>query len=131
MSGTFGKMAPTAIVFGLVAWCCWPYLAGPPSATGVQPKADLPRIAGVLLSPEVEPAPNRNPFQPPPAREPDPPASEEPGARPPEPGGQEKAVAEKDPVDVLSGLVLGAIYIRGDRRVALINGQLCQQGQLT
>lgn len=129
MSGTLGKLAPTAIVCGLVAWCCWPHLEGSHWATGVQPAAELPRLAGELLSPQIEPAPDRDPFQPPPVRKPAPPENRQPAEPPPGKVEHERTVVEEAPVDVFSGLALGAIYIRGDRRVALINGRVYQQGQ--
>jgi hypothetical protein len=125
MSGTLGKMAPTAIVLVLAAWCCWPYLEGPRSAGGVQQGDELPRITASLLSPDVKPAPERDPFQPFHASKADSPEGKEPRAPLP---GQKKAIAEKDDADIFSGLVLGAIYIQGDRRMALINGQVCRQG---
>ncbi len=126
MSGTFGRIVPTAIVLVLVAWCCWPYLEGERPATGVQPGDNSPRITASLLSPDVKPAPERNPFQPFHASKADSPEGKEPRAPLP---GQEEAIAEKDDTDIFSGLVLGAIYIQGDRRMALINGQVCRQGE--
>jgi hypothetical protein len=125
MSATLSKMAPTAIVFTLVVWCCWPYLEGPRQETEGQ-QADLPRIGSSLLSPTVEPAPDRNPFQPLHANQPDPPVSEKPVARPPE---QPPAPAKQDSTDIFQGLVLRAIYIQGDRRVALINDRVYAQGE--
>jgi len=126
MSGTLGKMAPTAILFMLLAWCCWPYLERPRSTTGVRLGSDLPRITGTLLSPAVEPASARDPFQPPQTSQPAPPPSRKPTAPPPE---QPKPPAEARATDVLAGLSLGAIYIRGDRRVALINDRVYAQGE--
>ena len=137
MSGMFGKLAPIATVFGLTVWCCWPYLEGAPEGTGLQQGGDLPRISGALLSPTVQPAPERNPFQPPLVSKATPPETEEPSAQSavgtqssvgtPAPEQQEAVVEEESP-DIFSGLVLGAIYIQGNRRVALINGQVCEQG---
>lgn len=126
MSGTLGKMAPAAIVFVLVGWCCWPYLEGPRPAAEVQQGGNRPRIPGSLLSPTIDPAPDRNPFRPPRAEKAAPPESEEPTPPPP---GQQEAPAEEDGTDIFSRLVLDAIYIQGDRRVALINGQVCEQGE--
>ena len=126
MSGTLGKMAPTAILFMLLAWCCWPYLERPRSTTGVGQGSDLPRITGALLSPTVEPASVRDPFQPPQASQPAPSPSKKPTAPPPE---QPKAAAAEKVTDVFAGLSLGAIYIRGDRRVALINDRVYAQGE--
>ncbi len=125
MSGTFGRIVPTAIVLVVVAWCCWPYLEGARLAGGVQPGDKLPRITASLLSPDVKPAPERNPFQPFQTKKADPPESENPEEPPPD---QEETIAEEDNVDIFSGLVLGAIFIQGDRRMALINGQICRQG---
>ena len=126
MSGTLGKMAPAAIVLVLVAWCCWPYLEGPRPAAEVHQGGNRPRIPGSLLSPTVEPAPDRNPFRPLRAEKAAPPESKEPTPLPPD---QQEAPAEEDGTDIFSRLVLDAVYIQGDRRVALINGQVCEQGE--
>lgn len=127
MSGTLGKMAPAAIVFVLVGWCCWPYLEAPRVATEVPQGVKTPRISGSQLSPAVEPASGRDPFRPLRAEKADPPESKEPA--PPPPPAQGEAPAKEQSTDIFRGLVLDAIYIQGDRRVALINGQVCEQGE--
>jgi hypothetical protein len=126
MSRTIGKMAPTATVIALVAWCCWSHLEGPGPVAGIQRGSDLPRITSALLSPAIEPAPDRDPFRPlvadkvvaSQATVPVPPALNQNGA-----------TAQGGRADVLSNLVLGGTYIQGDRRLALINDQVYEQGE--
>jgi len=130
MSGTLGRMAPTAVTLLLIASCCWPQLELRRPGTRVRSTAELPRISSTLLAPPVEPAPDRDPFQPLHVRQ-DPPSQPENQATevPPD---QDTAVAATDTDgtdDPLENLVLNAVCIRGDRRVALINGQVCQQGK--
>ncbi len=133
MSSMLAKMAPTAVVAVLVVWCCWPYLEAPRQDQALQHDDDSPRIAGSLLSPAVEPAPDRDPFQPPPTKQPPLTKQEEPVAipRPAEPPAENPQPAEEEETaKPLDDLVLRAIYIQGDRRVALINDQVCAQGDL-
>lgn len=130
MSRTLGKMVPTAVVLMLVGWCGWPYLERPRPSTALHQGGDLPRIAGSLLSAAIEPASDRDPFQPPAARAPDPLPSRRPTAPPPHPEGpRPKAPVEDTSANILAGLALGAIYIQGDRRVALINDRVYAQGE--
>jgi hypothetical protein len=141
MSRTLGRMAPTAIVFALAVWCCWPYLDELRSSLEVEQGGDLPRITSSLLSPTVEPVPKRDPFQPPPAIRADPPGSKKPEikklaassphpqAGPRQAGASDQANAQRPGTDVVKTLVLEAIYIQGDRRVALINDRVYAQGE--
>ena len=64
MSGLIGKLAPTAIVAAVVAWCCWPHLSASKPLSSVPGSDDLPRVAGSLLSAAIRPASGRNPFAP-------------------------------------------------------------------
>jgi hypothetical protein len=122
-----GRLAPTAVVAALVAWCVWPYLNGEGSGGLVQEPGEVPEIASSLLDPTIEPAGDRNPFR---AADADEPEAIEPAtteeekpdvdAPPPPP--------EVQPGDVLKRLALDATFIHGGRSMALINGQVCEQG---
>lgn len=125
MSTTIGNLLPMAVVAAVVAWCCYPYLDEPGSDAGFQQEADPPRIVGALLSPVIGPASDRDPFKPWVANGTDSTGNEQPataalaGKSPPR---------KEDAFDVSSNLMLAATYIQGNRRVALINGQVCEPG---
>jgi len=131
MSGLIGKLAPTAIVAAVVTWCCWPYLSGAAGDGGFQEPSDVAEIADSLLSPAIEPAPGRNPFQPAHANQT---ASteiestqvEEPPTKVAE---KEEVAPQVDIRAMLKSLVLGGIVIHGDRRFALINNKLHGEGE--
>lgn len=122
-----GRLAPTAIVAAFVAWCVWPYLSGAGSRGLGQEAGEVPRIASSLLKPTMEPAGDRDPFRSADADQPDP--SETATTEEEESAAVEAApVPEVQPGDVLEQLTLDATFIHGGRRLALINGQVCQQG---
>jgi len=126
MSQAIGKLAPTAIVAAVVAWCCWPYLREPTSGAGVEEDGNLPQIARSLLSPAIKPASSRDPFQPLDTKKTVSTRSQQPTA----PGTtQEVPTPKEDTTDILNSLALDATYIQGNRRVALINGRVCVQGE--
>lgn len=129
MSRPISKLAPAAVVLVVAAWCCWPYLEGPKAVTGVEQQPDLPRITRSQLSPEVQPASERDPFRPVAAEKADSPQGEESPPSSPLPVQEKAAEQQKDITEILSGLVLGATYVQGDRRVALINGRVYQEGE--
>jgi hypothetical protein len=133
MSGTLSRLAPTAAVAAFVAWCVWPYVSGAGPRRFVQEPAEVPQIAGSLLQPAIVPAGDRDPFRPADADQPDPSdlvaRAAEPAARQAAPAAEEAApLAQVRPGDVLDQLVLDATIIHGDRRLALINGQVCGPG---
>ena len=129
MPPQIAKFAPTAIVAALAAWCCWPYLGGVEPAGGTSQQSSFTKINSSSLVPSIAGASGRDPFQPPPPEEPALAESEESeetaekatvrGASPP----------EEDGADRPADLVLDATWIRGNRRLALINGQLCAPGE--
>ena len=123
------RLAPTVIVAAFVAWCVWPYLSGEGSGGLVQEPGEVPQIAGSLLQPTMEPAGDRNPFRSRKADEPDP--SEPVTTEEEESAAVEAApVPQVQPGDVLEQLALDATFIHGGRRLALINGQVCEQGDV-
>lgn len=142
MSSTFGKLAPTAIVGAMIVWCCWGYLEPGPGGM-VARGPELPRIAPELYAPPDEPVSPRDPFRPVLAKKPVPaekPKGTQKKAQPkPDPrqlakSGEESPIpsvvaVHVSPRDILGRFTLEATYIRGDRRVAIINGQVFRQGQ--
>ena len=63
MSVIVRKTGPTVIVAAMAAWCCWPYVTGSGSHTGIKQQGDQPRITRAELSPTIGPGSDRNPFQ--------------------------------------------------------------------
>jgi len=125
MSGLLGKIGPTAIVAAVTTWCCWGYLGEAGSGEGFDQPGGLPRIALPLLKSAFAPVSDRDPFRPLESTKTVSSQSEAPPATEPV---QTTPHPEKTIADLLSGLTLSAVYIGGDRRMALIGGQLCRQG---
>ena len=130
MSETIKKFAPTAVIFAMVVWCCWPFVGGSAHQAGLSAQSDLPRIARSMLSPSIKPATERDPFQPPMLG---PKESDETAAIEPDPITEPvKAPHMPDPeidmAKILDKLALNGTYIQGNRRFALISGQVCEQG---
>jgi hypothetical protein len=126
MSGTLGRLAPTAAVAAFVAWCVWPYIGGAGPQRFVQEPPGVPQIADSLLQPAIVPAGDRDPFRPARADQPGPSDFVAEAAKPAP--RQAAPLAQVRPGDVLDQLVLDATIIHGDRRLALINGQVCGPG---
>ena len=142
MSSTIGKLAPIAVVAAMIVWCCWGYLEpGPGTTVGRGP--ELARIAPELYAPPNEPVSPRDPFRPVRAKRAVPPekpkvvqknARPKPSIKKPAKAAEETAIpsvvaVHVSPRDILNRFTLGGTYIRGDRRVAIINGQVFRQGQ--
>jgi hypothetical protein len=122
MAVSIRKLAPTAVVAAMVSYCCWPHLCGS-WRTGKVPEASkLPQIAGSLLSPAIAPAPDRNPFQVHVA---------EPVVITHDEDPEDAASRGDEPAewDAAERLVLNGTLVRGDRRFALISGQLYALGE--
>ena len=139
MSSTIGKLAPTAVVAAMIVWCCWGYLEPGPGQT-VSRGSELPRIAPELYAPPGEPVSPRDPFRPVLAEKPVPAEKPKVARKNAKPKPQAKKLAEEAPIpsvvavhvsqrDILSRFTLQGTYIRGNRRVAIINGQVFRQGQ--
>ena len=126
MNPLIEKLAPTGVVVALVGLCCWPHLTDSEVRLDMQQENDLPQVTQSLLSPDILPAPDRDPFR---------------DMRINSTGGMQEQLAttagpgtgggssEIDIAAELSKLVLNATYVRGDRRVALINGELYALGE--
>jgi hypothetical protein len=147
MALPLARIAPTAVVICAVGYCCWPYMGGS-TATPAEAPNKLPEISAALLSPAIEPAPDRDPFGATSQAQMDTPEDDKPakaavgqhGAAPrtgPDSasgaGGTAPAGKGHDPTkdlaNALSGLALNATYIQGDRRIAVINGRPYAQGE--
>lgn len=129
MAMTVGHMVPTVLVLAMGAYCCWPYLGGRTAGVGVEAAGKLPELTAALLSPSIDPTPDRDPFRAAPAIEPDAIAN---AAAPSEDSeASEASTSEPEttsPANV-SVLTLNATFLHGSRRVAMINSQLYAQGE--
>lgn len=133
MSELISKFAPTAVVAAVVTWCCWPYLSGPAAGPQLAESEVLPEIAPSLLSPTIEPPPERDPFRAGEvegrAADADKPAQvRRPAPEPPAPV-EKELPPQRDPLEIVSSLPLQATYVQGGRRLALISGQVYAEGQ--
>lgn len=123
------KFAPTAIVAALAAWCCWPYLGGAEPAGGASQQSSFTKINASLLAPSIAGASGRDPFQPPSPEEAAVAESEESEKAAEKATVRDASPAEEEGADRPANFVLDATCIRGNRRLALINGQLCAPGE--
>ena len=126
MSATIGKLAPTAAVAAIVAWCCWSYFGETESPAGAQQADSLPEIATRLLSPIVEPASDRNPFK----------AWEDLNADSArieqlvaEIAGETAAPSKEEVLKILGNREPGATFIQGRWGMEVIGGRVYEQGE--
>jgi hypothetical protein len=119
MSGRLKKIAPTAIVAAVLGYLCWPYFTDPEAAAGQKKESTLPVLTAALLSPPPEPAPDRDPF------------SQGKNWSAAVTAKKPKATVKKPPPveNTLTGQALNATYIHGERRLALISGQVYAEGE--
>jgi hypothetical protein len=122
MSERIGKIVPTAIVAAVLTYLCWPYFNESTGAPEEKKESKLPVISQALLSPPAEPAPERDPFKQPGDKKWSAALAGQGTKKPAAPG----APADANP---LGGQLLGATYIRGDRRLALISGHIYAEGE--
>lgn len=125
MSVQLGKVTPIGLLVGVVAYCCWPYLAAP-AAGAADGAGKLPEVTAAMLTPVPAPAAKRDPFRPADgagmavtARQPAPTMT--PVAKRADP------VPDKAPPR--SRLRLNATYLHGGRRLALIDGSVYAEGE--
>jgi hypothetical protein len=147
MTLTVGKFVPTAVVAAAVAYCSWSHLFAPEAPVSDR-SGKLPTITAAQLSPTVAPRAERDPFRPVRATSPLAPGTTKAGVSPPvvkggvaagqKPGataggttaaGPQGASDMREPADLLGRLTLNATSLQGDRRVAMINGRLYEQGE--
>jgi hypothetical protein len=122
MSERIGKIAPTAIVAAVLAYLCWPYFNESAEAPQQKKENKLPVISQALLSPPAEPVPERDPFKQPGDKKWSAALAAQAAKKP----AAARALPDANP---LGSQVLGATYIRGDRRLALISGQIYAEGE--
>ena len=122
MSERIGKIVPTAIVAAVLTYLCWPYFNESTGAPEEKKENKLPVISQALLSPPAEPAPERDPFKQPGDKKWSAALAGQGTKKPAAP----RALADANP---LGNQVLGATYIRGDRRLALISGHIYAEGE--
>jgi len=123
------KFAPTAIVAALATWFCWPYLDGTDLAGGTSQESSFTKINASSLAPSIAGASGRDPFQPPPPEEADLAESDAPEETAEEATARGVCLPEAEGEDRPPDLVLQATCIRGNRRLALINGRLYAPGE--
>jgi len=127
MAISVGKLAPSAVVLAFVGYCVWPSLSdltSPPPL--LKATAKMPELAASLFSPTMPPVPTRNPWG---GLDAASLAAAKDSAKPGDANSEtvvDSAMAKTSagPVDPLAGLKLDATCILGDRRVAMINGQM-------
>jgi hypothetical protein len=122
MSERIGKIVPTAIVAAVLTYLCWPYFNESTGASEEKKENKLPVISQALLSPAAEPAPERDPFKQPGDKKWSAALAGQGTKKP----AASRALADANP---LGSQVLGATYIRGDRRLALISGHIYAEGE--
>ena len=144
----YGKMAPTGFMIVVAGYWCWPFLDGLGAGVRSQEDKSLPEVTAELLSPKIDPPPERDPFHALYPGQITPVETQDPDAGGTVQDGDEfvtsGADAEKTPpasaegdfnasertANPLGGLTLNATFIKGDQRVALINGRPYMQGEL-
>jgi hypothetical protein len=123
------KAAPIAVVAGVVAFCCWPYLASPDTGPAGPGSREAQEIAPALLSPKFGPPTERDPFRLPTDVQNQAPASRDVAIATVQKGDPVAPMARAaDASDPLQGLSLSATYVHGKRRLAMINGHLYPEG---
>jgi hypothetical protein len=136
------RMGPTLVMAAVFTWFCWPYLNGSATNTIVKPGDDVAALSKSLLSPTLQQTNDRDPFRAPKMAG-RPSAGDGPAAAP--------AVEQRSmgPLGLLLALAnaakarsasstaasamptfeLGGTFIQGDRRMAIINGQVYSLGE--
>lgn len=136
MSTIVNKLAPQAVVLAAVLYWCWPALTGPnPGETDAPPIANVvvkktakngqpssKELTAAMLSPVLPSPATRNPLRP---------FDAQAAATAKKDGQSDADAGEKAVVDVRdAGLVLGATFVSGNRRFALINGRVYKENEL-
>jgi hypothetical protein len=127
MRGLAGRIAPTLAVGLVVAYCCFPYLAG--AHRQYSESSKLPEIGDQLLSPQTSPFCQRNPFGLAVLAEAVRNLDLSPGAQgePEVTHGDNQSLV--DPAELIGTLKLQGTFIQGQRRIAVIDGRTYEQGQ--
>jgi hypothetical protein len=115
------KLAPTVAVLVLASYCCLPDSVSPAADAGGKNKP--PELTAVLLAPRAVPAPARDPFDLNTVRSKTVAASR---PAPPETRPGKTAVGTRT---AARGHTLSATLLRGERRMARINGKFFTEGE--
>ncbi len=124
--GGLTKFAPIGIVAGVMGYLCWPYFDEPSKRSESAGLDQVIQVTAALLSPSVAPALKRDPFKS--AKSNGPVASTSPRSTANKPGTAAKAVAAPIAGPPIT-LVLNGTYVRGNQRIAVINGTVYAQGE--
>jgi hypothetical protein len=134
-------LVPIGVVAGAMGYFCWSHLDAPAvMAPPAKAATKAPELTAAMLSPLAAPDLDRDPFAPPAVEVPPEPAARElakqakamsaPGK--PETGAQDNKTPDAGSTAStprIEGLVLSGTYVRGDRRMAVINGLLYSEGE--
>ena len=123
MKPWLGKVTPIALLLGMVGYCCWPYLAGLGIGTAAEGRGKLPEVTAAMLRPALGAPAARDPFALPQA------ARAAVTAKPLAGPAVKAADTGADTAKLLGRLALHATYIHGQRRVAVINGEVYAEGE--
>ena len=118
------RFAPLCVILGFASWCCWQSLEKQESFNVFDQNIAPPSIKRADLEPAVRGHSPRDPFAIVQRREPPQPTKEDPTILT-----SVNVNSGVDLTDMLSTLKLNATYVRGDRRVAMINSQAFQEGE--
>lgn len=137
MQALLKNLAPSLTVFAIVAWCVWSQPTSRslgPNLSTAKPAA-ASRLSRTVLAPEIAATWSRDPFQVLATNGP-----ESTADVPPEPSVRQKsetaARAERvdrpvrEPESSIPSFHLGATYLRGAQRMALINGRVYEPGDV-
>jgi hypothetical protein len=135
MTANTRKTLSIGVVGVMVGYCCWPYVFGSGSGSVAQPVVAPAAISASQLTPAIDPAPARDPFRIAPRaqvgvevsttnRREDAQAEIEADT-----ATETKNDSDQDTIESLGALALNATFVRGDQRVALINGRVYSPGE--
>jgi hypothetical protein len=141
MSAHLAKFAPIGLVAGAMGYFCWSHFEEAAPAAPASGVAKPIEMTAALLKPPAAPELNRDPFMahdaPRPAeathaaaglRAPSPPGPLLPGEASRTGASAVGGRATTHGADITGELVLSGTYVRGNRRMAVINGSIYSQG---
>ena len=118
------KFAPIGGVAGVIGYLCWPYYDDPSNRPDTNRPVKEARVTAALLSPDAALQLSRDPF----ASAADSNVSAAPGSAAGKPSAPSKA-AVAPITGPPSTMILNGTYVRGNQRIAVINGALYAQGE--
>ena len=143
MSARILKFAPIGMVAGAMGYFCWSHFEEAAPARPSNEAAKPIEMTAALLKPPAAPELSRDPFLTEGVKAPPTPPTPKPkevthgqasaGAKAPAPGAkksdEEPRHASSIDASAVAGLILNGTYVRGDQRLAVINGSVYAQGQ--